>query len=320
MDLEMKFEQYAEIVEHLYITMGNILYQFVDMILNFGVHMTKTLYMNKNEYDEIIDIPLYRMVRYCTFPWHFIWILGFIIGSKTAFKPLIYDKDGIHIIIGGPGCGKSSLLYYLMERIRILFGKPSYINSMMEKPRLSEDRSYRFIYHVLYKFTDFWNSRRMIKVPNHKICGSLGIDEGHRELNYRENGTSEYNDKFIPFIKYAVLVRKYIKKIYITTQMGKVDTQLMALAESITQPRIDIGFDYPDWLIESGIFKFKILGFYIDVYGKDINGDKTTKPISSFYIKNEYADFDYFDTYAESDAYDHLPMDDPKNIIRERIQ
>jgi hypothetical protein len=159
----------------------------------------------------------------------------------------------------------------------------------------------------------------MVQKPNHYIASSLVIDEGHRILNYRENGSTEYNDKFKPFMDYAVLVRKFINLIYFSTQMGKVDIQLMSLAQSITQPRVDIGFDYPDWLLETGAFRVKILGFYIDQFGLDINGEKTQKPIKSFYIKNEWADFDFFDTMAMNDVYDHVPTYKPKNMIKERV-
>ncbi|WP_162849148.1 hypothetical protein [Haploplasma axanthum] len=34
-------------------------------------------------------------------------------------------------------------------------------------------------------------------------------------------------------------------------------------------------------------------------------------PFKSWYLKAEYADFEYYDTYAYSDAYNHVPLDMP---------
>lgn len=317
--LELKLEHFADKIDRLYTTMGNLLQWCVDSVLSLGDFMVKLLSTTKDASNKIIDNEIYKRFRILTFPWHFLWILSYLLSRLKQDAKLIYDKPGVHIIIGPPGCGKSSLLFMLIERLRMLFGKASFINSDFEKARLSEDKQYKFRYHFLYKFTDFWRDRKMIQKPNHYIASSLVIDEGHRILNYRENGSTEYNDKFKPFMDYAVLVRKFINLIYFSTQMGKVDIQLMSLAQSITQPRVDIGFDYPDWLLETGAFRVKILGFYIDQYGLDINGEKTQKPIKSFYIKNEWADFDYFDTMAMNDVYDHVPTYKPKNMIKERV-
>lgn len=309
----------AEHIEAISTKVKKRLTKVTDEILHFGEFAYKKLYFEKDEYGYPIKNPRYKLIRFITFPWHYIWILYWYINHRKKVEKLIYDDPGIHIIIGPPGCGKSSLMFYLAERLRILSGKTSYINSEIEKPRLSEDKQYKYTYHKLYAFTDFFDDRRLIKEPNHHVYASLMIDEAHRILNYRENSSSDYNDRFIPFIKYSVLVRKNIKKIYMSTQMGKVDTQLMSLAKTITQPRVKIGFDYKNWLVKDGLYRLTIKGFYIDQYGLDINGEKTQKPINSFYIRNEFADFDYFETMAMNDAYAHIQMDQPKNIIRERV-
>lgn len=38
------------------------------------------------------------------------------------------------------------------------------------------------------------------EIKTHKIA--MIIDEGHRIFNYRENGSTEYNDKFMTHMKY----------------------------------------------------------------------------------------------------------------------
>jgi|GEM_PF-2165724 len=320
LDLEIKLERFAESIELFYQKIEKFLYtQIVNRILAIGDFLVRNMYTSKDSAGKFTSTEFYKRIRFVTFPWHWIWIIAWMISKLKENKPFLFDKPGVHIVIGPPGCGKSSFVFMLMERIYMLFHKTCYINAANEKPRLSEDGLYKYLRYILYEFTQFWANRRTLETPNHKIAEALVIEEGHRILNYRENGTTEYNDKFIPFIKYAVLVRKYIKRIFFITQMGKVDTQLMSLAQTIVQPRIDIGFDYQDWMVETGAFRFTILGFYVDIFSLDANGEKSQKPTSSIYIKNEWADFDYFDTMAMNDAYDHIPMNQPKNLIKERI-
>lgn len=318
--LESKLERFAESIELLYQKIGYLLKTLiVDNILTMGDFLIKNIFTSKDKSGKFISTDFYKKIRYLTFPWHWIWIIAWMISKLKDKREFIFDKPGVHIVIGPPGCGKSSFVFMLMERIYTLFHKTCYINAANEKPRLSENGLYKYLRYILYEFTQFWSNRRTLETPNHIIAEALVIEEGHRILNYRENGTTEYNDKFIPFIKYAVLVRKYIKRIFFITQMGKVDTQLMSLAQTIVQPRIDIGFDYQDWMVETGAFRFKIIGFYVDIFALDVNGEKSQKPIKSIYIKNEWADFDYFDTMAMNDAYDHIPINQPKNVIKERI-
>lgn len=316
--LEQVLEDSARKIYELFEKTEIVYRKIVDFVLTIFYFIEDKIWYKIDKQKKIIDNPLYKKFRYLTFPWHFLWIIVYLLSKRKKNDRLIYDLPGVHIIVGPPGCGKSSLQFMLAERFRLKTGKPSLINSDFEKARLSEDKTYYFKYHYLYNFTDFWRDRRMVQLPNHKIAASLIIDEGHRILNYRENGSTEYNDKFMPFMNYAVLVRKYIKHIYFSTQMGKVDIQLMHLAQSLTQPRVDIGFDYPDWLVETGAYRFKIKGFFIDQFSIDANGEKSAKPVKSFYIKNEWADFDSFETMAMNDVYDHVKMYQPNNLIRER--
>lgn len=317
--LELKLEQLAEGADKLLQDASKAFTFILDQVLSILSQITILIHTSTNSIGKIVDNPFFKLVRYLTFPSHFIWIIAYLLLRLHKEDTLLYDKPGVHIIVGPPGCGKSSLMYMLAERLREKTGKPALINSDLEKPRLSEEGGYKFKYHMVYNFTQFWRDRKMVEMPNHHIASSLHIDEGHRILNYRENGSTEYNDKFKPFMDYAVLVRKYIGKIYFSTQMGKVDIQLMHLAQSLTQPRVDIGFDYPDWIKETGAFRFRIKGFYIDQYSIDAMGEKSAKPIKSFYIRNEWADFDYFETMAMNDVYDHVRLYKPDNMIKERV-
>lgn len=266
--------------------------------------------------DALKGTDTYKYARYLSWPFHLIWILVWKF-SITAEEVLPFDRDGVMIIKGPPGCGKSSLAFEIAERSRILYNKPFYINTKLEKPRVSIIHSCRFVYHNVFDFNDFWRERRMVKQPNHMIYGGMIIDESHKLLNYRLNGTSDYNDKFMPFMDYAVLVRQKIKKIILLTQMDKVDIQLMQLAIFTCVPRIHIGFNYPEWLNKTGIFRLQILGWYLDFYSVKTEGPNIVEThVESRYLKARYANWDFYDTYSMAGEFEHLPMDMPKHPIR----
>lgn len=262
----------------------------------------------------ILNKTFYKIYRFLTFPWHFIAIIIYKIYKKIkARRMLIYDRPGVHIIFGVPGAGKSSLVYELIERIRLETKmKPSYINYPFEKFRTAEDGSYIYRYHNLYKFEDYFNYNIMRLRFNDKLFGSIVIDEAHSIFNARYNKTREYNQSFRPFIEYTTKIRQNMGQIFMLTQMGRMDVQIMMLAATLTEVEIDIGFDYPDWLLNSGIFRFKPLGWKITQYNIDSFANiEQRRGRKKFYIKNTYADMDYFDSFATRGDYDHVPMDYP---------
>lgn len=264
---------------------------------------------------------VYKVLRIASFPWHFLIILAWIrIKRASMVKPLIFDKPGLHIIFGVPGSGKSSLAFELIERIRTgTKMKPSYINYPFEKTRLSEDQTYYFKYHQVYDVREFFNNNIVQKVFNHKMFGSVVIDEAHSVFQPRNNRKSEYNESFLPLIEYTTKIRQYIGHMFALTQMGKMDIQFMMLATTLCEVEIDIGFNYPDWLLKDGRFRFKPLGWRIKQYKIDNFGNFNHKPINKFYIKNKFGDLDYFDTYATRNDYSHVQMDYPTNYEKAKI-
>lgn len=258
---------------------------------------------------------VYKIYRYLSFPWHFVAIIIYVTKVRLRNKGrLVYDAPGIHVIFGAPGTGKSSLSFELIERIRLhTKRKPSYVNYPIEKRRLSEDGSYTYRYHNLYAFSDYFRYNTMQKRFNHNIFGSIVIDEAHSIFNPRNNRTREYNDVFGPFIEYSTKIRQHMGHIYMLTQMGRMDIQVMMLAQSITEVEIDIGFDYPDWLKETGLFRFKPLKWRIKQYSINSFGELDQKRYKKFVVKNKYANLDYFDSFATRNDYDHVPLDYPSN-------
>lgn len=268
--------------------------------------LTKFVIFASRKYrDKVLEKPFYKKFRYLSWPWHHVLIRIYIWLRRSEQKPVLFDEEGVQIISGNTGSGKTSLTYSIIERLRALHGKPSLINTQFEKPRTDEKSGVKYVYHKVFNFTDYWSNYKMHFLPDHRKYASIVIDEIQYELDYRMTMTKEYKAKFNPFRDYAVLIRHHIKRLYATTQMERVDKMLMQLAKYYHVVRVDIGFDYHDWLVETGAFRFTILGWYVDSY--KVDGIKDEKHLyKSWYFKNEHANFDYYDTYSMSGAFDHL--------------
>lgn len=256
----------------------------------------------------------FKRARFLAYPWsRIIWVWIYKKSKQNNVERILTDMDGFHVIGGNTGAGKSSLAFELAERDRILLGKPWYFNTEIEKARFNEDLKAYIRYHKFIPFHKVWSGFKMHLQLNKKYYSAYLIDELHRIFDYRQNQTIEYLASFEPFRDYAVVSRKHIGRIIGITQMDRLDIQLMYLVKYWHKPRIDVGFDVPDWMHKTGLFRFKPIGWHITSYTVDTSDPyNMLKEHSKWYLPNEFADFDYFDTYAFSDAYNYLPMDQPK--------
>lgn len=266
--------------------------------------------------------PGFKKARYLSWPFSHIWKLIYLRSKKRKkmLEPILTDKDGFHIIGGNTGEGKSSFAYELAERDRVIKHKPWYFNTEIEKARFNDDLKAYIKYHKYIPFTDVWSGFKMHMQLNKKYYSAYLIDEIHRIFDYRQNRTTAYLSMFEPFRDYAVVSRKHIGRIFGITQMDRLDIQLLYLVKYWHKPKINVGFDTEDWMHETGLFRFKPLGWDVTSYLVDTtNVNNMLVEYSKWYLPQEYADFDYFDTYAFSDVYNYLPMDQP-NIVKGAFQ
>lgn len=314
--MSLKTDKYNKFLEKLIIPSDVIFEYFKKLIIQ--LHKVENIYYQISRI--MLTSGIYRILRLITFPLHWTWIWAYKLSIRPKSKRIPFDDGGVMVITGIPGAGKSSISYEIMNRSLALNGKPWYVNSKMERPRYDENLGIYYTFHAQYEFTDFWSNGKMNLVPNKLIFGGLVVEEYHRILNYRESNTLEYKQKYVPFSDYAVTVRKEIKNILIITQMNRVDVQLMNLCTHITNVKIDIGFKYQDWM-KTGIWKLQPLGWYCETYSVNqlLSGNFENIKPKKWYFKSEYSDWDYFDTYAERDDHNHLPMHYPKNTRKVRL-
>lgn len=292
---------------------------FSDRIFLFFSKITKHLLLtfNKiiNKHEDNFSVwkqdKKWERARKLSRPFHHIWHLVYQSQMRKNYDDfdLIDKTQGLQIIGGNTGSGKSTLAFDVMEKDRLNNNKAWYVNTLFEKPRYYEPANAYVRFHRYLPFDKVWSDYKMhLQLDN--TYGGYVIDEIHRIFDYRLNRTNDYASKFTPFRDYAVIVRKHIKKMIGITQMDRLDIQLMYLVHMWHKPKIDIGFDYEDWMLETGLFRFKIKGWWIESFTVDTsNSSNMLVPIKKWYRKAT-ADFEYFDTYAFSDVYDHLPKDD----------
>ncbi len=261
----------------------------------FLANLIKKIIKLFNKYNAfIMSDKVYSIGRTITRPLHWLWIWKWLDNLKRNYNRTFFQKPGLYIICGEPGAGKSSLAYEIMENDRFRNGKGSYINTEIEKERVDLKVKRYYKYHMNYEITEFFNNKEIVKYPNHFDYNALHVDEAHRIWNYRDNMTNDYKNTFMPFIEYAVGVRHYIGRIFLYTQLNKVDTQLMSLgASNYYTVKKKLGFDYERWLA-TGKFELTIKGWDIKEYKLDDSGIK--KEVDRFFIERSF-DIDYFDTF-----------------------
>ncbi|VEU81347.1 hypothetical protein [Haploplasma axanthum] len=128
------------------------------LFLAFGKLLKLILFSFNNilrKWQSFLDVwnnsDVWRLARYLTFPLHWIWILAYKESKKKKYDSNLFDIPGLQIISGNTGAGKTSLVYEIIERYRILFGKPWYINSDFESHDITSH------YKRILDIIDIWS-------------------------------------------------------------------------------------------------------------------------------------------------------------------
>ena len=176
----------------------------------------------------------FKSAKYLAWPMSYIWGLVYIREKRKKRNsiPILTDQQGFHAVGGNTGEGKSSFVFELAERDRVLLGKPWCMNTEIEKKRFNDDLNAYVKYHRYIPFTSIWSGFKMHMQLNKHLYSAYLIDEMHRVFDYRQNRTTEYMSMFEPFRDYAVVSRKHIGRIFGITQMDRLDTRQPQLSHT----------------------------------------------------------------------------------------
>lgn len=277
--------------------------------------------LSSNYLIETLDEGLYtrlnkstsvaRLIRYGTLPWSQVILKGYkYLFSNYKQDPIF--QPGIHMVRAKVGGGKSLLSYILAEIFRLKTGLGSYFTSPVEKPRITEDGLWKYVYHRVINLNDYFDENgNKIKKFNSKKHKAIHKDERHLEFNPRNNKSAEYNKKYQPQQQDEILMRHQgITHIYKYSQYMKLDSQDMQALTYMHDVETIKDIPLRKWL-EDGLFNviplvLKVSSFVIDYSFK---GEMSRKKVKTTYIEVPYEVLKYYDTHAESYRFDGIPVD-----------
>lgn len=284
----------------------SILMLFYKVVLEF----IKNTIINAVEIYNDFVIQFYNLARWTTIPLNKLWILGWLelILSGDGKEPL--DEEGLHYITGLQGSGKSSLMFAKMKDYAHKTGRASYVNTKMEKPKLSVNGYY--VYHRLFSADEFYKDKVAIKQFNTEMFCSIVYDELHFFNNNRMNRSNDYNSTFIPMINDNVLMRhKNIKWVLYSSQFPRNDIQIMTLLKGYHRVKVKKGIDYRKWL-ETGKFEISLLGWRIKSYELEISENNYKLKLVKRWFKRNNNYLGDYDTLAMRDVNKDVPIDRPR--------
>lgn len=258
------------------------------------------------------DTALARLIRYSSLPWSVVIPKGYkyFISNQNRTPQIL--QPGIHMVRAKVGGGKSLTSFILAEMYLEETGLGSYFTSPVEKPQVTEDGEWLYVYHRYINLDDYYNEHGVkIKKFNTEKYQVIHKDERHLDFNPRLNSTKEYKNKYIPQQKDEILMRHQgVKRIYKYSQYMKLDNQDMQALTYMHDVETVKDIPIQRWL-DTGELNYvpinlKFTSFIIDV---DIKGELKRKKVGSYKIPVPYQLLQRFDTHAEKYRYAGLPVD-----------
>jgi len=257
------------------------------------------------------DTSIARALRYISYPWSLVIPRGYKYFFSNAYgRALIFTK-GVHMIRAKVGGGKSLLSFILAEIFLEDNGLGSYFTSPVEKPQITEDGKFKYVYHRYIDLDSYFKDGRKIKKFNTEKHKAIHKDERHLEFNPRLNNTGDYKGKFIPQQKDEILMRHQgITHVYKYSQYTKLDSQDMQALTYMHDVETIKDIPIPRWL-ETGNFnvipiKLKVTTYIVEV-GFDTGMKR--KKVGSCKIPITWEQLQRFDTHAEKYRDAGIPVD-----------
>jgi len=303
--------KYENKINHIMHLLESLADAFSHVLTNFFQKSVK--YMTQTfKYYATTLYGFYGFMRWSTIPynWFILRVWQWYISNPAERKP--WMKPGIHYWSSPPRGGKSITSWELAEWLREKTGYASYFTSPIEKPRLSEDGTYWYVYHRYIHLNRYYKEGKKVLNYNTDKYKSMFKDEKQVEQNPRLNKTKEYNQIYIPEHTDDILLahQGFDNNIHILSQHAKHDAQTMEVLAMYHRIEKTVkGVNYRKWL-EDG--KFELVPIYVRITAYTIESafnEIKLKKFKRYKLKISYQNLPYFDTHAEANRYKHLPKD-----------
>jgi hypothetical protein len=261
---------------------------------------------------KIFMFEFYGLFRWTTFYFNWIIIRTWLWYVFRPFDSKPYLMNVLKYWKGDPGAGKSLISYVISEEIREEFGMASYFTSPIEKPRLSEDESYYYVYHRVINLSDYYKNRKKVLNFNTDRYACLWKDENNLRQNPRFNKEGLYNDEFKPEHDDEVLLRHLGFKhgMNVISQQAKTDSQRMETTAFYFDVRKTIkGVNFSKWL-HDGKFEIIPIAIKVDIYTITVGfGEMKRHLYRKMKKRVPYQLLEHYNTHAESNRFAHLKKD-----------
>jgi len=286
-----------------------------EMIFNKIINTVDHVVINFIEYfEKLIFFIIYLfeltglIMRYSTFPLHWIWIKLELNKREDKLTDLPLFKLGAHYIYGKPSAGKSTLIYHATLDYAYYTGKTAYTTEMMETVR-TDVFGKNYYYHQLFSPSDFFKDGVQVAGFESDRFNMIVYEEMLTKYQQRNNAKKSYNDEVLPMIASMGTQRHQgIDLFYFISQLPRNDIAIMQMLIGYHEPQIKKAFDYKHWL-NTGKFRFYIKGWTIKSSEISLLDGYNYKLVNTkrWWYPNKYPEqFKYFNRLNMKDQYDKL--------------
>lgn len=252
-----------------------------------------------------------RLLRFGSLPWSVAIPKGYKYFFSNQYSKDLIFTPGVHMVRAKVGGGKSLTSFILAEIYLNETGLGSYFTSPVEKPQVTDDGEWLYVFHRVINTDDYYRDGKKILNYNTEKHNVMHKDERHLEYNPRNNKSSEYNKKFMLEQQDEILMRHQgFKSIYKYSQYMKLDSQDMDALSYMHDVETVKDIPIQRWL-ETGELNYIPVVLKFTTYKIEIEfeGTMRRKKVGSCKIPIPYQLLQRFDTHAESGRYAGLPVD-----------
>lgn len=270
---------------------------------NFSETFMESIRLVYREYETLL--------RTISWPWSAIYPKGYKFLMKRKIHKIPLLRPGVQMVRSKVGGGKSLTSWVIASLVLKRTGHPSYMTSPVEKPKLSEDGKFWYVYHPVIDLDTYYAKGKKLKRYNTKKYKNMHKDENHLRYNPRLNKTREYNDKFIPEHKDELLMRHDgFDTITKYSQHIRLDSQDMETIDLMHEVETIKDIPYKRWIADGKFnyipVKLKFTSYKLVV---EFDGSIKRKLFKKWSLDIPYEVLQEFDTYAEANNSAGLPYD-----------